>query len=463
MLSVSLKYTKQTPQIMLNKIFVTLLILCALPVVSYAQQNLTLEQAVRRAMDNDPTLENYRNTLQIQKYNISTSKGFLLPTLSLSGNYSRSHIYSEGGVRIIQGVPINTSSQDITRNNFSFSLNSDVVLFDGFANTRRIDLEEERVDVINYNLENARNNIVLNVNQYFFEILKNEQIVKQNEDNLIDSKSQLERIKEIVEVGRGTIGDVYRQDVQVAQNELALERAKNQLRKSKVDLLTVLYDDITADIVVLPGDIKNEYETAELSLMLQSAGTLDQLANTALQNRYDYKAGVKEVELNKINFDITKRSLYAPTISAFGSYNVNADAFGDILDNRTASYGLSFSYPIFQGFRLDNNVQIAEVNVKIKQEELKIIEQRIRSDIQKSLLDLETALKQIEIIDRNIISAEQDKLLADESYRIGLGTLLDAQIATTSLNNLKIERINAVYNFLIAQRLLEYYTGILKY
>lgn len=448
---------------MLNKIFAAVFVLFILPIMSFAQQNLTLEQAVRKAMDNDPAIANFRNNLQIQNYNISTSKGFLLPTLSLSGNYTRSHIYSEGGVRIIQGVPINTSSQDITRNNFSFSLNSDIVLFDGFANNRRVDLEEERVDVINFNLENTKNNIVLSVNQRFFEILKNEQIVKQNEDNLTDSRSQLERIKEIVDVGRGTIGDVYRQDVQVAQNELALERAKNQLRKSKVDLLSVMYDEIDADIVALPGDIKSEYETEELAIMLQSAGTLDQLSNIALQNRYDYKAGLKEIELNKINLDISKRSFYSPTVSAFGSYNINADAFGDVLDNRTASYGLSISYPIFQGFRLDNNVQIAQVNVNIKQEELKIIEQRIRSDIQKSLLDLETAFKQIEIIDRNIVSAEQDKLLADESYRIGIGTLLDAQIASTSLNNLKIERINAVYNFLIAQRILEYYTGILKY
>ena len=448
---------------MLKKLFAGFIVLLFLPIISFSQQSLTLEQAVRKAIENDPSLENFRNSRQIQNYNISTTKGFLLPSLSLSGSYTRSHIYSDGGIRIIQGVPINSPSQDITRNNFNFNLNSDVVLFDGFANTKRIDLEEERVDLIDYNLEYTKNNVVLSVNQRFFEILRFEQIVKQNEDNLADSKSQLARIKEIFDVGRGTIGDVYRQDVIVAQNELALERSRNELSKAKEELLSVMYEKIGSEIAVLPGEIKSEYETEELEMILRSVGTLDQLANTALQNRYDYKAGMKDVELNKINLDITKRSFYSPTVSAFGSYNINADAIGDVLDNRTASYGLNFSYPIFQGFRLDNNVQIAQVNVNIRQEELKIIEQRIRLDIQKTLLDLETALKQIEIIDRNIVSAEQDKLLADESYTIGLGTLLDAQIATTSLNNLKIERINAVYNFLILKRVLEYYTGILKY
>ncbi|KAA0208487.1 MAG: TolC family protein [Ignavibacteriaceae bacterium] len=448
---------------MLKKLLCLFAIVVLYPDGADAQKTYTLDDAVKTAIANDPVIKNFKNNLEIQKLNISTSKGSLLPTLSLTGNYTRSHVFTESGVTIIQGVPITRPRQDITRNNFNFSLNSDVVLFDGFANTRKIDLAEEQVDVLKFNLENAKNNIVLSVNQKFFQVLKSEQIVKQNEENLADSKAQLDKIKEIVNVGRGTIGDVYRQDVQVAQNELALERAKNDLRKSKVDLQAAMYDEIGKDINVAQGDIKSDYETAELEMILRGIGTLDELSDIALKNRYDYKAGLKEIELNKINVDIYKKNFIFPTLSAFGSYNLNSTSIGEIFDNRTASYGLTLSYPIFQGFSLDNNVQIAEVQVKVKEEEIRELEQSIRSNIQKSLLDLETAFKQIEIIDRNIVSAEQDKLLADESYRIGIGTLLDAQIATTSLNNLRIERINAVYNFLIAKRVLDYYTGILKY
>jgi outer membrane protein TolC len=72
-------------------------------------------------------------------------------------------------------------------------------------------------------------------------------------------------------------------------------------------------------------------------------------------------------------------------------------------------------------------------------------------------------LKQIEITDRNLKSAEQDKLLAEESYRIGLGTLLEVNTANINLNNIQIQKSNLIYNFILAQKTLEYYQGLLKY
>ena len=52
-------------------------------------------------------------------------------------------------------------------------------------------------------------------------------------------------------------------------------------------------------------------------------------------------------------------------------------------------------------------------------------------------------------------------MLSEENYRVGLGTLLDVQVATTALNNLRIQQITAIYDFLIAKRQLDYYVGVL--
>ena len=53
--------------------------------------------------------------------------------------------------------------------------------------------------------------------------------------------------------------------------------------------------------------------------------------------------------------------------------------------------------------------------------------------------------------------------MSEENYRVGVGTLLDVQLASTKLNSLKIDRINAYYDFLLAERKLNYYTGELSY
>ena len=94
---------------------------------------------------------------------------------------------------------------------------------------------------------------------------------------------------------------------------------------------------------------------------------------------------------------------------------------------------------------------------------MKQVKDQISLDIKKAVLDLKSLLKQIQITDRNIKSAELDKFSAEESYRVGLGTVLDIQTATTNYNNLLINKSNLIYNFLLAQKQLDYYQGILKY
>ncbi|HRJ86130.1 MAG TPA: TolC family protein, partial [Ignavibacteria bacterium] len=77
--------------------------------------------------------------------------------------------------------------------------------------------------------------------------------------------------------------------------------------------------------------------------------------------------------------------------------------------------------------------------------------------------DLRSLLKQIEIVDRSLLNAQQNKLMAEESYRVGIGTLLDVNTATTNLNNILINKSNLVYDFINAQKTLEYYQGLLIY
>lgn len=149
--------------------------------------------------------------------------------------------------------------------------------------------------------------------------------------------------------------------------------------------------------------------------------------------------------------------------SWFANYSLSASRLGDIANSRTFNFGFSLNYPIFQGFSLSNRAQSSEIAVKQKEDNLRFLEIQIKSEIRKAYLDLETQYKQIEIIKRNIRSAEQDKILSEENYRLGLGILLDVQTATTKLNLLQIDLINAYYDFLLAERQLQYYTGNLTY
>lgn len=441
--------------------FITLFI-TPLSTILRAQEDIDLEEAVNIALKNNTTVSTLEKSLEIQKLSTKSAKGNLYPNLSLNASWSRNNTYSDGTVSFQNGVPIQIPEQDSWINNFGVGLNSSVTLFNGFSNLAQIDLQEQNETAVILQLDKQKYDIVFNINTAYFDILKKEKIVSANEENLNDSKLQLDRIKEFMAVGKVTMTDVYKQDVQVAQNELAVERSKNDYRKSKVDLLLAMNTDMNTEFTVSNKNIKTELTQTELQGVLSRNSNTEALLNKALTNRYDYKLSEQNILINEYQYKIDQKNLYFPVISAFGNYNLNASNISDILGSRSFNFGFNISYPIFQGFSLDNKMQSSQIQIRQKQDDIQLLKQQIRSQIKKSYIDLETQFKQIEILERNIVSAEQDKLLSDENYRVGLGTLLDAQTAATKLNTLNIDLINAYYDFLLAEKRLQYYVGDLK-
>ncbi len=448
----------------MRKLFVLVFVFAISVSCLNAQEVYDLAKSVNTAIMNSPSVSLYQNNISIQKYYIKSSYGDLLPSLNFSGQWSRNSSFSKGGGTVFQnGIPITLSDQNTTTNNFSFGMNSSITLFNGLANYETIDLQKQTLAGLYTDLEKTKYDIVVSVYQRFFDVIKKDKIVEANNSNLITSIDQLNKIKEYVNVGKKTQSEVYKQDVLVGQNELTLVTSKNDFEKSKVDFLATLNDDVSKSIVIDYSKLFIPITLVELRNIINQNSNFESLVQNALISRYDYSSAQQSIIIDETRLSIAKKNLYYPSVSAFGNYNISGNEVDKIANNRVLTFGISLSYSIFQGFKTDINRQIAEVNIKQKQEDIIKLEKQIRSDLKKSIYDLETAYKQIEILDRNIISAEQDKLLSEENFRIGYGTLLDVQVATTNLNNLLINRINSLYNFVLSQKQIEYLSGKLKY
>lgn len=447
----------------MKKTLILLVVIMIYGGLIYSQEAIDLKKAIAIAIEKDPKLSSYQNNIDIQRLNINSVRGNLYPNLSLSGSWYRTNSFTTGGIQMIKNIPVYVSDQNYWQSSYSLGLSSSVTLFNGFANYKDIELEYQNENSLKLLLEKTKTDVVLNIYQKFFDAVKKEKIVKTYEDNLQNSRDQLDRIQEYVNVGKKTVSDIYKQDVQVAQNELSLEQSINDFSKSKVDLLYAMNDDLNKEIKLDSKDIKSDLTVAELKNILDKSKNVDELVKNAVKGRYDYKSAIQDIQIYETKLSLAKKNLYFPTLSAYGDYNITGNQVNNILDSRTFSVGLSLSYYIFNGNKYNINRQIAEVNIKQKSEDLVKLEQQIKSEIKKAIIDLETAYKQIEILDRNIRSAEQDKILSEENFRIGYGTLLDVQTATTSLNNLLISRINSIYSFLYAKKQIEYLSGQLNY
>lgn len=432
--------------------------------VSYTQViEITLKDAIRHAYDNNPDIKKTENTIEAQESNIRASYGSLFPDLRFSGSWRRTNQVTKAGTILNNGINIPVNASNETFNNYSLSLSSDVTLFDGFANTDNIELNKQTKYQYQIQLRRLKQDIAINVLASYIQVLKNEQIVIISDSTLRDAQAQLERVKIFVEVGRRTLTDVYTQDVQVAQNELALEQAKNNLNKSISDLAFNSNLPLERNYSVNKNEFVTDvsYESLEQYVSLNS--NTDMLVNVARRNRQDLKAFNQNLDILQTRIDIAQTRLVFPTLSGFGDYSLSGTEIGNIDKQRVFTIGLTLSYPIFSGFQFDNARQQEIINYRSSKEDIKQLENQISLEIKKALLDLRSLLKQIEITDRSVRSAEQNKTLAEESYRVGIGTILDVNTASINLNNLLITKSNLIYDFIFAQKQLEYYQGLLNY
>lgn len=443
------------------KLSVLLIILSFAGNLRAQEVQVSLKEAIDHAYRNDPNINKLENTIELQESSLRANYGNLFPDLKFSTGWTRSNTVINNSFINQNGIPIPESNE--TSNNFSLSLRSDVTIFDGMTSYDKIDLAKQTKTQYQIQLRQLKQDIAVKIISSYITVLKNQQIVVINEATLADSRAQLERIKIFVEVGKRTLSDVYQQDVVVAQNELLVEQAKNNLNKSISDLAYNSNLPLEKNYAVNPAEFNTElaYENLE-AYVIQNQNT-DGLVSNAFRNRYDIKARIQNLDLLETNIEIARGTQYFPTLTGFGQYSMNGDKIDNVTNQRSFVIGLNLSYPIFQGFQLDYQRQIALINFKSAQEDIKLAKNQVELQIKKAIQDLRSLLKQIEITDRNLKNAQQNKLLAEESYRVGIGTVLDVNTATTNLNNILINKSNLIYDFINAQKTLEYYQGILNY
>jgi len=206
--------------------FLVLLLIIALPI--YAQKQLTLEESIKIAMQNNTTLIKSTNNLAATKKQVKNAYGYLLPNFGLSGSWSWNRISDDGGKQLnflgtLQDVP---PSQIDTRN-WSVSAGGNVVLFDGLANLANINQAENSFESSQLLLEKLKQDVVLQTSELFYNVLNAKSLVSVREENVKYNQKLLETIQERNKLGSVAIADVYSQQVQLGNAELLLIQAQN--------------------------------------------------------------------------------------------------------------------------------------------------------------------------------------------------------------------------------------------
>ncbi len=423
---------------------------------AYAQKTLTADDAIKIALNSNESILKANENLKSTAIGLRLADGALYPTVSASAGWQWSKTQFSAGYPAA-GLP----SATIDSRNYSASVNSDWIVFDGMANYSTIKKNTNQFESAKLLLSKLKQDVAFQTLSMFYDVLNAQKLVAVKEEDVNWNKKNFEIVQERNKLGAVTLSDVYSQQVKVGNAELELLKTKNSYETLKGGFLYYLGIDVLENYSLIePKEtaIENSTENTAVNDFEQ----ISALVLSALKNRDDYQSAKIDIVSSGNDIEIAKAK-YLPSIRNNAGFGTAAGSLSNIFKQREYSFGLSLSVPIFTGGALDNQVELAQIRTKISQLALDNLTRSIKREIQRNYLDLQSAYKRVLVSKENVKAAEESRRIQQEKYSLGASMLLDVLIANSEYSNAVISNINALYEYRKLKDESQYLLGKLDY
>jgi outer membrane protein len=411
-------------------------------------QRLSLEDAVRLAMKHNPELRIARLEVERSDARVTEAWGTALPSVDFSGSYVRT-LKAPLFYAIMNGQPMSIEI------GFPHSLNMALagrqILFNG-AVIVGIGAAHVYSGLARDLYTSKQVETVAKVRKAYYGALLAREVVDMIRSSLRNAEDNLKNVVLMRKQGIVSEYDELRASVQVEnlrpsviQSEnnfaLALDALRNTIGVDK-DQGFQIADSLT-------------FEAIDDSLVARAEElVLDSNPNLHAVNR--------QIELNNA-IVFAERSNYLPTIAAFGQYqyqSANTEfkfSTSDLIGS--SQVGLSVSLNLFQGMQTKARVEQAQLE-RLKSEEQKIsLERSLKTGVHSVIGNLRQARKRLEAQEKTVETAERGYKIVTTRFLANAATQLEVNDAQFALTQAKVNRVQAVYDYLVAAADLDQLIG----
>ena len=433
-------------------LFVCVLCLYLVPLSQAETLELSLEESIRIALENNPNIEIARQQYQASQGVLTQAKSFYWPQLSAGVGYGRQYIDTDRQSFDAQA----TNQEFLDEDNVgSGLLQASQLIYDFGKTTGLIDASSFNLQASGENLAQVYHDLVFDVKSRFYTVLEAQRLIVVAEQAVTNYEQQLYRAQRFYESGVRTKIDVTNAEVNLSNQKLNLLRANSNFKTSLVSLEQVLgtvpnngdYEPLTSEP---PLD-------ALASQKPEMPETLDILLQTAEQNRPGLKEFLFLIQAAEASVTQAKGD-YWPTIDAVGDYNKFETDLPALSDQWQITARLNWEF--FSGFETEGKVAEATAQLREVQAGLRDFELEVTRDVTDSYLRADENREGVDIADQTLELAEENLRLAEGRYKAGIGDLLefnDAQLLyTENQSNLVI----TYYNYLTALARIDRAVGV---
>lgn len=424
-------------------------VVCLAPPSARAEK-YDLEKSLALALDASTSVGIARENLGSARSDVLTSYGALMPNFNLSAYGGHSWAGpTTGVVTDAQGRPIAPRGFDYEV--YSFSLNSQVNLFDWGANFNNISRSKSTAEAAAYDLEYNRDVVKALVIREYYELVRQRKLREVQEADLEAKKRNLEQVEAFYKIGSRTKADFLQARVDMSNSELLLITRKNaeaiaEARlKSRLNLPQDSVMEVDESIEFAPGEFDVNTEVAFM-----------------FEHRSDLLASRQRIEAADASLSVAKKGRW-PSVGGSFSYGWNDRVFPDdggvFKKDYVWSLGVFLDWNIFDRFQTKASIQDAKARRRVTEYELQQSKIDAVLDLKQIMLNLEQATQRLSLAEETVAAAQENQRLAEERYRVGAGTILETIQSNSSLVSAQAQLIDARVDYLINRADLQRATG----
>jgi outer membrane protein TolC len=407
--------------------------------------DLTVEDAIDRGLRyNLGIILSSQNTAQAKAARLKELSN-LLPHLdgSLRESYTRVNLQAEGLNFRIPGINIGRSVE-FSNSDARVSASEDLIDLHALDNTRAA---SANVRAQAYTFDSARETVVLAVAASYLLVLSAESQL----DSVTAELHTAEALQQLAEdreaAGLSPDIDTLRARVELQVRRQNLIVVNDNLAKQRITLLRVLGLPIHQQIRLATRIPYKPLPPIDRAALLTQA----------LSARPDYLAAEQQVKAAELRLKAAQAERL-PSLGLSGDYGALGTRPNDTIATWTVGAGVKI--PIFEGGRIDSDIQKAEADLKQRKAQRDDLRGRIEQDIADALLDVDAAADQLEVATTTLDYARKALTQSQDRFAAGVANNIEVIQAQESLATADQQYISSLYSHDIAKVLLARALGV---
>lgn len=457
-----------------NKTILLLILLIFNTVAAYSQKGLTLEEALKIAEDNSPTMKRTRLNLIRNQENLNAQNAALKSSFSLSINpigYNQNRSFNDlisrwNSTNTTESFGLFTVSQPViitdarislvnrfgykdsyseftnsTTKGFSnnLSLNLDQPLFT--YNRTKLQLKELQLALENSQLGYAIQLLSLEkqVTQAFYYVYQQQQSLDIASQAFRNMQQSYEVIKNKVDAGISAREEMFQAELNLATTKSDFENKQVSLENAKDDFKLLIGMSLFDDFLVLPN-ISVDTVQIDVSFAIDKG----------LANRMEIRQRKINIETSEFDLIQTKalnefKGSLGLSVGLFGDNEKFGNVYESPTDNESVS--LSLTIPLWDWGERKSRIKATEASIESANISLEEEQNNIILGVRKVYRNLLNLQNQIVISRQSVTNAQLTYDLNLEKYKNGDLTGMDLNIYQNQLSEKQLAYTNSLITY----------------